>query len=177
MSNELYLFLAVVSCGKTIVLDDLLLNQRQAESLMLDLTAKCRIAISQKLYLMIDAGAVVVSGNNDNYSAIPFFVFASKTIDKKNEEDCIKSIAEFIYPLITGISINELLLKAEIKKQGIPSASRWNKDIDKHFSILLNLCLDKADPKKITSLSMLESQLRFASMDSEDIRIYNNSDR
>lgn len=177
MSNELYLFLAVVSCGKTIVLDDLLLNQRQAESLMLDLTAKCRIAISQKLYLMIDAGAVVVSGNNDNYSAIPFFVFASKTIDKKTEEDCIKSIAEFIYPLITGISINELLLKAEIKKQGIPSASRWNKDIDKHFSILLNLCLDKADPKKITSLSMLESQLRFASMDSEDIRIQNNSDR
>ncbi len=174
MSNEMHLFLAVVSCEKNIVLDDLLLNQRQAESLMLDLTAKCRMALSRELYPIVDAGAVVVLKINDHYAAIPLFVLSTQNLDKKYEEECVKSIAEFIYYLATGVTINEFLLKADTKKQEIPSASHWNKDIDKHFSALLNSCFDKTDPKKITSLSMLESQLR---MDSEDLRIHDNSGR
>lgn len=177
MSNELYLFLAVVSCGKTIVLDDLLLNQRQAESLMLDLTAKCRLALSRGLFPIVDAGAVAVLEITEHYAAIPFFVLEATNLDKKYEEKCVKSTAEFIYYLATGITINDFLLKADKKKQEIPSASHWNKDIDKHFSALLKSCFEKANPQRISSLSILESKLQLACADSEDLRMQDNGGR
>ncbi len=155
--SEQYLILACLETPKEITLFEAastnILNQVQAETLMIDLLSVCKIAQANNVAPLIDIGAVLLFELNGAINAISFFIISPSY---SNELDLVTSIAKIIFYFSTGIQFTTV----SSQKHSLDlAASRWNKNINKNFSSLLARCLNKHSPNRIVSLSNLELEL------------------
>lgn len=167
--SDFYLGLAILSTvrnvAQAVVNETPLLYQKHAESLLLDLVKICKVGIAQGLLPIVQLGEIMLGINEDRYFGIPILVASINEKESQNEETSIESIAALIYALSTGIDPKEYGTATSTKKGGLPSASRWNKDINKKLSSILGLCLDKTDSQKIKTFEALEEKIHGVSME------------
>jgi len=150
-----HLVLAFVKIPRIIITFDKLesspFTENEILSLFSDLIETCKVGYSKAINPIIEIGAILLVRHNKTINSIPLFVKRA-TLPKENE--AIKTITEVIYFLASGID------PATFKKVAlIPPINRWNKDISKQISSFVGLCLDKDNPRGISSLDALEVEL------------------
>ena len=155
-----YWVLACLEIAKKMILFEErgnLLGQDQAELLMTDLITLYRLAQTNNITPIMDIGSMLLIEQNGVINGISFFVrLSSPSAELEN----VTLIAKNVFYFATGIDYDQYNAASYNKRSFMPVASRWNKYIDKRFSSLLERCLNKHDPNRITSLSNLELQLR-----------------
>ncbi|MCI0614758.1 hypothetical protein L0244_17345 [bacterium] len=158
--GENFLFLACVAIsGQIIPFEDYglkLLTQPQAESLVLDLVAACKLGNSQQVNPIIQKDTVMLYREQDAVWSIPLLV---SSFDPQNEPATVDAIARMAYFLTTGIDASAFASKTNLKKTILPPASHWNKDIDQRLSSVFVACLDPKSPQRMVSFSDLELRL------------------
>lgn len=152
-----YLILACLETPKENILFEAertnILNQAQAESLMIDLLNVCKIAQANNFTPLIDIGAVLLFELNGAINAISFFIISPSS---SNELDFVILIAKIVFYFSTGIEFTSV--SSQKDSLGL-AASRWNKNVNKKFSSLLARCLNKHATNRIVSFSNLELEL------------------
>ena len=160
MQGEWYLVLACIAIqNKIVLIEELgttLLTQVQAESLIIDLIALCKLAHTHSVNPVIEIGSVLLVKHKGGIKSIPLFV---KISDLPAETEAVESIAKIVYFFTTGIDTSTFTSIPSNKRTTPPPASRWNKNIDHGLSSLLGSCLDSKDPQRVISLSDFEIRL------------------